>query len=141
MMNYIDRFFWLTEQAYDFSLLTRPIPWVLLLLVALASILDFPFKPSSFRKSYLIVFAPLLFSLVMVALGAVFTSNAIPGTAPSTAAGLIWLLFVLHLLAIILILRKLRSFRCFTSSVLLFEGYVAIVCSIISSMSISNDWF
>jgi hypothetical protein len=141
MMNYISRFFWLAGQAYEFSLLTHPVALLLLLHVCLASIFNFPFKPTIFRKRYLLVFAPFLCSLGMLSLGAVFASDAIPGTAPTRMAGLVWLLFLLHPLASIFIMQKMQGFRWFASSVLLLEGWVAVMCGFISAMSITNDWF
>jgi len=138
-INSVHYFLWLTSQVINGLLYGWPITLILLVFIGVASSYQFPFKPSRFSVKYLLVFLPLLLSLVLLVWGALMAHHG-NGKAPAWPANVVGLLSLLHILAVALVMRLMKGYRWFAASVLLFELWIAFFCNLIAAMSVSNVW-
>ena len=138
-MNKLQQFIWLAQQAFEGLLFLWQITLVLVVLVGVASSYNFPFTTSRFERKYLLVFSPLLFSIVILSIGSFFEHQS-AGRASQFPAVLVEILFWLHLLLGAFIIYKLKGFRWFAASVILFEIWVGLACAFIVEMSVTGKW-
>ncbi len=136
----MQHFLWLTFQALDFMLYLWPITFILLLFIGIACIYNFPFTPSQSRRRYLLVFSPLLLSLLMLIWGTVMAAHQPHRTVPSWPSYVVLSLFLLHIPLSILIVRRMEEIRFFGVSVLSFEIWLGFFCNMMAGMSVSNQW-
>ena len=116
-------FFWLTSQVIGSLINLWPVTLILFLLIGIAGSYTFLSKPASLRVRHLLIFAPLLLSLLILVWGSLMGNNG-PNKAPSWPSNILVVLFWLHVLSAIGIVYIMKGLRWFTASVLLFECVV-----------------
>jgi hypothetical protein len=132
-------FYWLVSQVVDSLLYLWPVTLLLLVFIVATAIYNSPLKTSRFRVEYLLLFSPLLLSLMLLIWGALMAHHGI-NKAPAWPSGVVGLLSLLHIPAAAFAVRIMKSYRWFAASVLLFEFWVAVFCNLLAAMSVSNVW-
>ena len=133
----MDRFLWLTLQVLKSLLGGWPVTAILLLLIGIAGCHSLLFKRSQFRRRNILLLSPLLLSLLVLVWGTIM-ANSGTTSVPAWAYYVLGILCLLHLLVALRVIYLMRGLRWFAASVLLFELWVAFLCSLIAALSRMN---
>jgi hypothetical protein len=139
-MNLVLHVVWLANMAWSMLLYYWPLTVALIAGVVVASVFNFPFLRSRFRRGHLLVFAPLGITFLILIWGSVMRHNDSQSVAPVWPGYIVTALLVLQVLAAVGVVLAMKGYRWFTVSAVLLEQWVGLACAFTAGMSVTGDW-
>ena len=130
----MDIFSWLIRQVFDGLRIFWPVTLVFVLLIVIAGVHTFLLKHVRIRTRHLLVLSPTVLSLMVLVWGTLMKLYDAPGRSGSFSNVLL-VLSLLHIPLAIGIVYSMKDLRLFAATVVLFELWIACLCSFVAVMS------
>jgi hypothetical protein len=138
-MNHIIYIFWLAEEPWSAIRYYWPVTLALVAAVVVASIFNFPFLRSRFRRRHLLVFLPLGVSLLVLVWGSLMRHTDQHSLAPDWPSRVVEGLLIAQLLTEIGVVYVLKGYRWFSAAAVLLEQWVGVAFAFVAGMSVTGD--
>ena len=132
--------FWLAAMAWSMLLYYWVVSMALGVALLVASALKFPFLRSRFESRHLLVFLPLVVTLLILVWGSIMRHEDSQRLAPAWPGHVITALLVIQILTGIGVVWLLKGYRWFSLAAVLLEQWVGLACAFTAGMSVTGDW-
>jgi len=124
----------------DIVSLYLPISVALLVGLVVSAAFGFPFRPSLFRRQYLVVLAPALFSLLTFLWGILMAHDDPYSLAPTWPVAVLWVLLILQCVASIIVVIFMKGYRWLSFFAVALQVWLGLFVTFVSGMSVTGDW-
>ena len=139
-MNLILYVFWLAAMAWSMLLYYWPVTIALIVAVVVTSIFNFPFFRSRFQSRHLLVFAPLIVTLLILVWGSVMHHDDSQSFAAAWPDRIVTALLVIQILIGIGVVSIMKGYRWFSLTAVLLEQWIGLACAVTAGISVTGDW-
>ena len=141
-MNHAYYVFWMAQQAWFAMSFHRQIniTSALFAAVAVTVVFNFPFRRSRFQRRHMLVFAPLIVTLLILVWGSIMCHDDYQTSAPAWPYHILNALLVVQMLTGIGSVWAMKGYRWFALAVVSLEGWFGYWCTFIAAMSVTGDW-
>lgn len=142
-MQYLQSPLLLAEQAFSVLYYYWPVTLVLVILFIIALTFKSPFVGSRTRfcRRHLLVFLPLVLTLLIIVLGVVMEHPSdSPNLAPGWPSYVLLALLIIQLATSIWVIWLMKGYRLFSIFTVVLELWFALACAFITGMSVTGDW-
>jgi FlaA1/EpsC-like NDP-sugar epimerase len=133
---------WMAKQAWPFMFDNRQIniTTALFAAVAVAVVFNFPFRRSRFQRRHMLVFAPLIVTILILVWGSIMRHDDYQTLAPTWPYYTLNSLLAAQMLIGIGSVWAMKGYRWFALAVVLLEAWFGWWCTFIAAMSVTGDW-
>jgi hypothetical protein len=139
-MNHIITVFGLAKHSWNALCHFWPVTLALVAAVVVASVFNFPFLRSRFRRRHLLVFLPLGVSLLILVWGSLMRHTNQQSPAPDWVSRVIVGLLLAQLVSAVEVVCLLKGYRWFSTAAVLLEQWVGAAFAFVAGMSVTGDW-